>query len=490
MRTALGASRLRVVRLFLIEAALLAGVSAIAALGLAMIGAAATAPLLLSFGSPIALDLSLDWRTLAFIVAVAIGTTLVAGLLPAIGTSTTPGDDPTRAATAGRRALRVRHGLLVLQFGCSIALVVSAILLVRTVDRLRSQPTGFDTDNVALLSVSLRGAALTPDQSRAYLGDALDALRAAAGVQAVGYARVAPVAFGGSRASLTIPGVTPDGEETEEINFNQVTAGYLEAMGITVVEGRTFVPADDRDQRGIIVNETMARQFWPDGAVGRTVLWHPDWPAVPVVGVVRDAKYRMLREPAMPSFYVPMSMAQPGDGTFHVRVASATAARLPELREVLTRAFPNVPVTQTRTLRMQAELNLSDDRLALRIGLSLAVAALLLAAVGLFGAMSFYVAQRTREFGVRVALGADARQINGLVLRQGLALAAAGSALGLLGTVWTTRLVESRLFGVSAFDPVSVMAACAVLAACAMLATIVPARRAARTDPMVALRDD
>lgn len=490
VRTALGASRLRVLRLFLIEAGLIAGIAAVAGTVLAVVGASATAPLLLSFGAPIALDLSLDWRTLAFVGAIATLTTMVAGVLPAFGTSNAPTDDATRAATAGRRALRLRHGLLVLQFGCSIALVVSAVLLFRTVDRLRSQPTGFDTDAVALLTVSLRGAALTPEQGRVYLSDALDALRAAPGVEAAGYARVAPVAFGGSRGSLVIPGVTPEGEETEEINFNQVSAGYLEAMGITLTAGRTFTAADDRDQRGVIVNETMAERFWPDGAIGRTILWGPDLPPVPVIGVVQDAKYRMLREPAMPSFYVPMSMAAPGDGTFHVRVASSTAARLPELRELLTRTFPNVPVTQSRTLRMQAELNLSDDRLALRIGFSLAVAALLLAAVGLFGSMSFYVTQRTREFGVRVALGADATRINALVLRQGLLLAASGSVLGLVGTIWTARLVESRLFGVSAYDPVSLLIACGVLTACALLATVLPARRAARIDPMVALRNE
>ncbi len=490
VRTALGASRLRVVRLFLIEAGLIAGLAAVTGTVLALAGASATAPLLLSFGSPIALDLTLDWRTLAFVGAVATVTTMLAGLLPALGTSSAPTDDATRAATAGRRALRLRHGLLVLQFGCSIALVVSAVLLFRTVDRLRSQPTGFDTDAVALLTVSLRGAALPPEQGRVYLTDALTTLRAAPGVEAAGYARVAPVAFGGSRGSLIIPGVTADSESTEEINFNQVSAGYLEAMGIPIVDGRTFTAADDLDQPGIIVNETMAQRFWPDGAIGRTILWAPDLPPVPVIGVARDAKYRMLREPAMPSFYVPMSLARAGDGTFHVRVASSTAARLAELRELLTRAFPNVPVTEARTLRMQAELNLSDDRLALRIGLSLAIAALLLAAVGLFGSMSFYVTQRTREFGVRVALGADARRINGLVLRQGLLLAASGSVLGLVATIWTARLVESRLFGVSAYDPVSLLIACVVLTVCALLATLLPARRASRIDPMVALRND
>lgn len=493
VRTALGASRLRLLRLFLLEAGVIAFTSTLAASVLVIAAARLAAPLLTAFGTPIALDLSLDWRTLTFLAGIAILTTLLAGLAPAWSVAMhghRAGDDATRAATTGRRSARVRQGLLVLQFGCSVTLVVAAALLFRTVGNLRAMPTGFDTDRVGLLTVSLRGAGFTPPQSMAYLHDMLARLRATPGVEAVGYASTAPVGFGGSRRTVNIPGVTPADGSSEEVNYNQVSSGYLEAMGISLVAGRTFTAADDRDQRAVIVNDTMARTFWPDGALGRTMLLSPDQPPVEVVGVVRDAKYRTLREPAIPSFYVPMAASRSGEGTFHVRTSSRPDTRLNDLRQAMTAAYPAVPVTNTRTLRSQTERNLSDDRLALSIGIALAVAALTLAAAGLFGAMSYLVTQRTREIGVRVALGADSRAVHTLVLSQGLRLALAGSAIGLVGAVWTSRSIEARLFGVSALDPTSFIAAALLLTSVALAATWLPARRASRVDPIHALRDE
>lgn len=493
VRTALGASRLRLIRLFLVEAGVIACTATLAAAGVAIGASRLTAPLLTAFGTPIALDLSLDWRTLAFLAGITILTTLLAGLAPAWSVvlhGHRAGDDGTRAATAGRRATRVRQGLLVLQFGCSVTLVVAAVLLFRTVDNLRAMPTGFDTDRVGLLTVSLRGAGFTPPQSMAYLHDMLGRLRATPGVEAVGFATTPPVGFGGSRRTVNIPGVTPADGSSEEVNYNQVSSGYLEAMGISLVAGRTFTEADDRDQRAVIVNETMARTFWPDGAVGRTMLLAEDQPPVEIVGVVKDAKYRTLREPAIPSFYLPMAASRSGEGTFHVRTSTAPDGRLDDLRRAMTTAYPAVPVTIARTLRSQTERNLSDDRLALSIGIALAIAALILAAAGLFGSMSYLVTQRTREIGVRVALGADARSVHTLVLSQGLRLAVVGSGIGLAGALWTSRAIEARLFGVTAMDPASFIVAAVVLTTVALVATWLPARRAARVDPIQALRDE
>lgn len=493
VRTALGATRLRLVRLFLVEAAVIAVASTIAALAVATVTARLTAPLLTAFGSPVALDLSLDWRTLAFLAGICTITTLLAGLAPALSVIL-PGrgvsDDASRAATTGRRATRVRQGLLVVQFGCSITLVVAAMLLFRTVGNLRTMPTGFDTDRVALLTISLRGAGFTPPQSTAYLHDMLDRLRAAPGVEAVGFATTAPVGFGGSRRTVNIPGVTPPDGSADEVNYNQVSAGYLEAMGIRLVAGRTFTDADDRNQRAIIVNETMARTYWPGGALGRTMLVAEDQPPVEVVGIVADAKYRMLRESSIPSFYTPLALSRSGEGTFHVRTSTAPDTRLEDLRQMMAAVYPGVPITATRTLRSQTERNLSDDRLALSIGLTLAVAALVLAAAGLFGSMSYLVTQRTREIGVRVALGADARSVQTLVLSHGLRLALVGSGIGLVGAVWTSRTIEARLFGVTALDPMSFALSAVVLTLVALLATWLPARSAARVDPIHALRDE
>jgi len=325
-------------------------------------------------------------------------------------------------------------------------------------------------------------------RTRAYLGDAIERLSRIPGVKAAGFGRVIPLGFGGSRSTITVPGYQPAPDEDMEINFNRISPTYFDAMGIALVDGRPF---DARDVEGrppvAIVNQTMAARYWPGrSAVGQRIMEGKS--AIEVVGVARDVKYRVLREEAVPSLYLPLDQGRATAGVLHVRAEGDPSAILDTLRRSLADVDAAVPIGTVRTLRQQATLNLTDERMAMTIGLVLGAAALLLAAVGLYGSMSYAVAQRTRELGVRMALGATARDIGGLVLRQGIQLSIAGTVLGAALALWLARALESRLFGVKSADVPTFLASAALLAAIALLASWMPARRAARVDPVTALR--
>jgi len=497
VRTALGASRWRIARLLLIEALVLAATGSAAGLLVARWLAELAVPLFREFGQPVTLDLALNWRVLSFVSAAGVGATVIAGLAPVLTLRAAPAGalgDGGRAASAGLSAARVRRGLVVVQFALSLGLIVSAVLLVRTLANLRSIPTGLDVDHVALLEVSPEAAQYSPDRIRQYYVDAATRLNGVPGVRAAGYGRVIPLGFGGSRVSVFVPGYQLKPDDDTEINYNVVSPSYFDALGIALLDGRLF---DDTDTLGrpmaVVVNETMARRYWPDGrAVGREVRFGDDTgPVLEVVGVVRDVKYRRLREDAAPSFYSSVLQSpQPRNGVMHVRTAGDPAVLLETLRRTLAAVDPAVPVTTALTLARQQILNVNDERVAMTIGLALAIAALLLAAVGLYGAMSYAVARRTREIGVRLALGAVPAHVRRIVLGEGLRLALTGSALGLALGFWMGTLVEARLYGVRPGDPLSYAVSAAVLTVIALVACWAPARGAMRVDPSVALRQD
>jgi predicted permease len=273
-----------------------------------------------------------------------------------------------------------------------------------------------------------------------------------------------------------------------EINFNRISPTYFDSMGIALVYGRRFDAGDAQGRAPVaIVNQTMAARYWAGrSAVGQRIMM--DRTAIEVVGVARDVKYRGLREDAAPSFYLTLDPERATFGVLHVRTDGDPSAILGTLRKALAEVDSAVPITTVRTLRQQATLNLTDERMAMMIGLVLAGAALLLAGVGLYGSMAYAVRERTREIGVRIALGATAQDIGRLVLRQGVALSAAGTTLGIALAIWLARALESRLFGVKPADLPTLLVSAALLAAIALFASWMPARRAARVDPVTALR--
>ena len=494
VRAALGAGRARLVRLVTLEAAVLSAAGAAAALAIAQPAAAAAARFIARFGEPAALDVQLDWRTAAFVAVTAVATTMFTGIGPALALFGRRGPaalaDGGRGTSAGPQRARTRRVLVVSQFALSLALVVAGVLLAVTVRNLRAVPTGFDLDRVALVAVDPSAAQFDAARTRAYIDRALDRLSRVPGVRAAAFGRVIPLGFGGSRTTIAVGGHAPGPGEDMEINFNVISPAFFDATGMRLAEGRPFTTADaDGSEPVAIVNQTMAGRYWPNAsAIGQRFSVGDDAPPLRVVGVAGDVKYRALREERGPSFYVPLAQAGARGGVLHVRTDLAPGALLETLRRAVLEADPAVPVTAARTLRDQADLNLNDERLAMLIGVTLAGTALLLAAVGLYGSLAYMVGQRTRELGVRMALGATGRDVARLVLRQGLALCAAGTALGAAAAALLTRTLESRLFGVHAGDPRVFLGAVAVLGAVALLASWVPARRAAGVDPVTALR--
>jgi putative ABC transport system permease protein len=497
VRTALGASRARISRLLLVETLLLGTAGVALGLLVAVWLAGLAVPLFAEFGRSVTLDVGLNWRLLLFAASVGIGSTMLAGLAPVLNvTRTEPAGslgEGGRAASAGPGGTRLRSGLVVLQFALSLALIVSATLLVRTLINLRAIPTGFDLHHVALLSVDPEAAQYKAPRIRQYYADAEARLAGVPGVTAVGYGRVIPVGFGGSRTTVTVPGYQSSADEDMELNYNTVSPGYFAALGISMLAGRTLSEGDIEGRPLVaVVNETMARRYWPNrSAVGQ--IFHEGEltePPIEVVGVARDVKYRTLREEARPSFYRPLAQRRAGAGVVHVRTAGDPAASIDTLRKTLASVDPAVPIAEALTLRQQADLNVNDERVAMTIGLALALAALVLAAVGLYGAMSYTVGQRAREIAVRMALGAVPGDVRRLVLGQGLRLAVLGSAAGLAIGVGLGRLIEDRLYGVTSIDVVSFAVSIGVLSAVALVASWAPARRASRVDPIDVLRTE
>jgi predicted permease len=498
VRAALGAGRWRVARLLLIDA-LAVGLAGTAG---GVIAARLTAPLAVSlfaqFGEPVTLDVVLNGPVLAFAAAAGLLSALSAGMVPVLRGWRSPVlaglADGGRSATSSAGARRSRRLLVTAQFALTLGVVAAAVLLVRSLANVRAVPTGLDVEHVALVSVNIGAAGFDAARTRDYIGRVNGRLAALPGVRAAGFGRVPPLGFGGSRMTVMVPGYTPEPDEDMEINYNMVSPEYFDALGIDLVSGAGLRPPVAGGTRGggvvpIVVNETMARQYWRGRrAVGQR-LHLSDTALLEVVGVARDVKYRNVLEAPRPSFYFSVARAATvPDGVFHVRTYDDPAPMLDALRHAVVEVDPLVPLSAVRTLEHQLALNINRERVTTTIGAALGATALLLSAVGLFAAMAGLVAARAREMGVRLALGAVPATLARLVLREGLRMALWGGAAGIALALWLGTVIESRLYGVGPFDPLSLGGALALLAGVALLAAWLPARRAARVDPVQVLR--
>jgi predicted permease len=494
IRTALGATRGRLLRLIALDAALIGGVAVAISLGVSRGLSTQALPMLSSTGAPPAVDVSVDWRITAFAAGIGL-IAVVVSIAPAALRLVRSGPassslETARTVSPSRRRARFRQALVVAQFAMSFAVLVVAGLLGRTLMNLRAISTGFDIDRIALVSVDLTQASYDQPRARQYFEAAVRQIVALPGVQTVGVGRVLPLAGGGSRTGIAIPGYTPRPGESLETNYNSVSSTYFAAMGITLVAGRVFDDATDvpAGRRVALVNQAMARRFWGgERAVGRTFSLG-DRSEVTIVGIVADVKYRGLREELPASFYLSTGQIAPLAATFHVRTAKAPSALLDELHRAIAAVDPEVPITRQRTLRQQADLGLADERVSTVIGVTTGGAATLLAAVGLFAMLSYAVGRRTRELGVRIALGASSRRVGRMLVRQAAGVVMIGSLAGTGLGALLGRLVQARLYGVTPFDLPSVAAAAVLLGAVSVLASWWPARRATRIDPVIALR--
>jgi putative ABC transport system permease protein len=491
VRAALGAGRHRIASLLVADAIILTLPAGLLALGAAVALREPASRLIARVGQPVTLDLSVDVRVLAAALALTMAAALVVGTLSAwLGTRRAPA---LGIAAAGRAnvggAGRTQRVMVVVQFALSMTLVAGAALLVRTVSELRASDMGF-ARNIALVSVS-PGGTFTAAEAARYFGLGVEQLRRIPGVEAVAVAAVMPLDFGGSRRTVSIPGYTPAAREDMELNYNRVSPEYFGVMHIPLVDGRVFDARDTATQPPrIVINETMARRYFPGGhAVGRQIAFGNGPANVEVIGVVRDARYRTVREAPRPSFYMMLAQEPAISAAFHVRTSVRAEDRLGDMQRAIAGIDPRMAVRRALPLDAQLDRNISDERMARSIAVILGLAALMLAATGLYATMAFAVKRRTREIGVRMALGARATDVRLMIVRQSVILVAFGIAAGLGGAVWAGRAVKSQLYGVSPIDAASFSTAALILGLAAVVAAWIPARRATRVDPVIALRD-
>lgn len=493
MRFALGARRSRIIRQMLTESLLLFLVGG----GVGLLFALWLSDLLLStnlFAAFAGLRLGLDIRVLSFTLLVSVLTGLVFGLVPALQASRSNLIPALKAVETADGSLLRRYGvrnlLVVFQVALSLVLLIGAGLFLRSLQKAYATDLGFSADTALLVSVDLERQGYDEGRARTFYEQIRERVAALPGVRAASLADSVPVDPRGSRTGVAIEGYTPRTGEDMELNFNVVDHHFLEAMGLSLVRGRNFTEQDRMPRpRVTMVNETMASKYWPgQDPLGRRVrLGRNQESSLEIVGVVKTGKYRNLREDPMPYMYFPFGQNRTRM-TLLVRTVGNPVALLPAVRSEVQRLDKNLPLFDIRTLDEHLGRALAQERTNAQLVGLFGLLALILAAVGVYGVMSYAVTQRTREIGVRMALGAHTDDVMRLVVGYGMRLSILGVVIGLVGALSLTRFISSLLYQVTASDPATFIAVALLLGAVALLACWLPARRAAKVDPVVALR--
>jgi predicted permease len=499
IRLAVGASRGRLVRQLLTESLVLALGGAAVGVALAWWLTRAIGSLSLPIPVPLTFDIALDWRVLAF-TAVAAGVAgVVTGLVPALRASraemvTDLKGEVVTATVAGRR-LAWRDGLVVAQVAVTAVLLVSAGLLLRSTSAAGRADVGFRPDGLAILGFDL--AMVDYDEGRAerFFDEAHARLAAVPGVTGVARASRLPFSINYNQINIAVPGHQQTPEEMgRSIDSARVSPGYFETLGIPLVQGRAFTGQDTADRpRVAVVNETMARQYWPGGnAVGQVVYERTlsSGQPIEVVGVVADHRLRTVGEAALPALYTATTQRASAYGVLVARTRGDEGALLEEMRRTLVAMEPDLLFMDNQTMRQQVAATLFPVRAAATLVSVFGAVGLLLAAIGLYGVIAFAVSRRTREIGIRMAIGARRLDVLRMVLLQGAGVSAAGIAIGFLLTAAGSQVVAGALYGVGVADPLAWTGAAVVLGLVTAAAHLIPARRALRVDPVQALRAD
>jgi macrolide transport system ATP-binding/permease protein len=500
IRLALGAGRGRLIRQLLTESVLLALLGG----GAGLLLAGWCAELLTAFKPPlpipVELDLQGDWRVFGFMFGLSLLTGIVFGLTPALAASrpdviASLKDDIGLAITGGRPG-RLRGSLVVTQVALSLLLLICAGLFLRSLRNASSIDPGFDAENLLALSMDLHLQGYDETKGRNFTNQLLERVRSLPGVDSASMTDQLPLGFEGARRAFTIEGYTAQPGESTEINSSFVAPEYFETLRIPLLQGRTFQQQDIANGPGVaLVNEAFARRYWPgQPPVGKRIQMGVarsginDSPYLTVIGVVKDGKYATLGEDATPFIYLNLAQNFVLSPTLIARTQGDPLHLLPAVRGEVAALDKNLPLYDVKTMRQHLGLALLPARMAGSVLGVFGLVALALGAAGIYGVMAYSVAQRTREIGIRMALGANTRDVLRLVVRQGMTLVAIGMAIGLAAALALTQLLKSLLFGVSATDPLTFAVIASLLIFVALLACWIPARRATKVDPMIALR--
>jgi len=509
LRLALGASRRRLVRQLLTESVLLSLLGGLFGIIFAIwIKDGLIAVSDWGGRGMNTLEPSLDWRVLGFTLALSLLTGIVFGLAPAWRTTRidlTPSlKDSGRGSSAVHRSLLSR-GLVVVQVALSLLLLVGAGLFVRTLLNLQRVDPGFNTQNLLLFDVEPALIGYKDDKLRQIYGQIGERLEAVPGVQGVTFSRMPLLSQSSSSSSVFLRealNATPDSEgripPSGEGYRHVVRENFLQAMGIPLLSGRTFGPQDDTtSSKVVVVNQTFANKFFPDqNAIGKRFTYDTKKPdELEIIGIARDAKYTSQRDEIPPTVYSSYRQERPQSGaTFEVRTTGDPSATIASVRSVVREIEPNLPVMNVKSQVEQADETLRMERLFAKLLTLFALLAQQLAAIGLFGVLAYTVSQRTHEIGIRMALGADRGNVLRMIVKQGMILVVIGVVLGVVGAYILTKYLESwislskMLFGVKVTDPLTYGVIAVLLTFVALIACYIPARRATKVDPLVALR--
>jgi putative ABC transport system permease protein len=503
VRTALGAGGWRLVRQLLTESLVLTSVAAATGLLLAFAAVRyvawwnpANIPRVASVG--------LDARVLAFTALVALLTSVIFSLAPALRARRVDLTDALKdgqTTSGGGARQRFRNALVVVEMALAVVLLVGAGLMLRSLWSLQQVRLGFDPANVLTMRVSLPQAAYeTPEQVVLFYQRVLEGVRALPGVQRAGAVRALPLGSTIGDFGLRIEGFVPPAGTNPKGDWQIATDGYLEAMGERVIRGRGITP-DDKSETQLValINEDMARRYWSgQDPIGRRfkIGGDPSRPFVTVVGIVADVRHNELTGVVKEKFYVPHTQWHKSVGnairsmTLVVKVTGDPITLVPSVRQEIRKLDPTLPVADVRTMTDVVGATLSTPRFTGMLLLVFALLALALSAIGIYGVLSYVVSRRTREIGIRVAIGAGRLQVLRMVLAQGITLTLTGVVIGISLAVWASTLMRGMLHGVKPGDPLTFAAVGAVLTGVAILASLVPALRATRVDPVVALKTE
>jgi predicted permease len=500
VRLAMGASRWRLIRQLLAESLLLAAAGAALGAGLAQALSRSLVAFITSSNDPLFVGLSLDWRVLGFTAALGVLTCVLFGLIPALrATQLSPASairSGGRSMTAGRERFSLRRTLVATQVALSLVLLVGALLFVRSLRNLLTTQAGFKPEGVMSVSIDFSRANYLKERRLAVYRDLSDRLSSRQGVLSAAQILFTPVSGSGWNNDIGPDGSTAAASGKESY-FNRVGPGYFHTMGTQLIAGRDFNDHDTVSSPKVaIVNQVFARKFF-GGAnpVGHTFHLEAEAgkpePLIQIVGLVENTKYYELREDFIPIGFLPIAQDEnPGSGaTFVLRVRGSPGDLMSSIKATVAEVNPSIGL-EFRSFSTQLQESLLRERLMATLSGGFAFLAALLATLGLYGVISYMVARRQNEIGVRMALGADRRRVVGLVLREAIVLLIVGIVAGVVIAVWSGRAAATMLYGLQPYDPITLAAAVALLAAIGLAASYAPARRAAALEPMIALRNE